>query len=452
MKGLGSLNHFITGITATNSTSMKYVTIAIFLFMYSQHTQAQLYSAGSMSEMGKTNYAPAIRLDTLSNSAHLYAIGPYGKMQGEITVFDGVPMIASVHDGALRVEQKWDAQAPFFVYQNVPDWRSFKLEASFNNVADIQQAVSQIAEEKGYDLAQPFAFRIRGNFAEITTHVVMPRSPNVNGYVEGKKQELFTYQDIAGEILGFYSQEGQGIYTGNNTNIHVHFRSKDMSVMGHLDALKSTQTLTLHLPARIAISSAPKVTTNDTDFSKGRLGFQQNIELNDLIKFHGHLCDGLVIGHLALQQALRELYPEGPIDRTNTRIVSKPSPCLTDAAVYLTGGRYQFNTFYVDTNFAGLYIVQRIDNQQAVLVSMNKGVKPTTISRLGKLAVQQELSPCDIDRLKSLEDDFSAFLLKTNPDKIFTVQKIPDFTWKPNTKHDYIKTDVLNKNMPDCRQ
>lgn len=118
-------------------------------------------------------------------------------------------------------------------------------------------------------------------------------------------------------------------------------------------------------------------TTLDTDFSKGRLNHIQKVSINDLEKFHGHLCDGLVVGALAMQQAFNELYPNQPIDRTNLRIVSKPSPCLTDVAIYLTGGRYQFNTFYVDTTFNGLYIVQRIDNQQTVLVILNKGVKPT---------------------------------------------------------------------------
>jgi len=102
--------------------------------------------------------------------------------------------------------------------------------------------------------------------------------------------------------------------------------------------------------------------TIDTDFSKGRLTHRQTISMNDLEKFHGHLCDGLVVGALAMQEAMNILYPNQPIDRTNLRIVSKPSPCLTDVAIYLTGGRYQFNTFYVDTDFEGIYILQRIDN------------------------------------------------------------------------------------------
>jgi acetolactate decarboxylase len=195
----------------------------------------------------------------------------------------------------------------------------------------------------------------------------------------------------------------------------------------------------------------PEFETIDTDFSKGRLNHKQKITINELEKFHGHLCDGLVVGALAMQEAMKILYPNQPVDRTNLRIVSKPSPCLTDVAIYLTGGRYQFNTFYVDTDFEGLYIIQRIDNLKTVSVSLNNGVKPTTIDSLGNIAIQQSLSPCDIDHLRYLEDDFTNTLIQSDPTKLFTVKEIPNFQWNPKTKNDYLKTDILNKNLPDCK-
>jgi acetolactate decarboxylase len=195
----------------------------------------------------------------------------------------------------------------------------------------------------------------------------------------------------------------------------------------------------------------PEFETIDTDFSKGRLNHKQTATINDLEKFHGHLCDGLVVGALAMQEAMKILYPNQPIDRTNLRIVSKPSPCLTDVAIYLTGGRYQFNTFYVDTDFEGLYIIQRIDDLKTVSVSLNNGVKPSAIDSLGNIAIQQSLSPCDIDHLRYLEDDFTNTLIQSDPTKLFTVKEIPNFQWNPKTKNDYLKTDILNKNLPDCK-
>jgi acetolactate decarboxylase len=191
--------------------------------------------------------------------------------------------------------------------------------------------------------------------------------------------------------------------------------------------------------------------TIDTDFSKGRLNHKQTITLNDLEKFHGHLCDGLVVGALALNEALKVIYPNQPIDRTNLRIVSKPSPCLTDAAVFITGGRYQFNTFYVDTAFTGIYIIQRMDNLHTVSVSLNNGVKPKAIDSLGNLAILQSLSPCELDYLRFLEDDFIKTLMQSDPTNLFTVKEILDFEWNPVFRNDYLKTDVLNKNQPYCK-
>ncbi len=192
------------------------------------------------------------------------------------------------------------------------------------------------------------------------------------------------------------------------------------------------------------------VKTLDTDFSKGRLGLEHSITLEDLEKFHGHMCDGLVVGYQALSEVFKLLYPNEPVDRTNTRIVSKSSPCLTDAAIYLTGGRYQFNTFYVFEGIQGLFVVQRIDTEKTVMVTMNQGVKPKEIDRLGSLAVKGELNSCQLDELKSMEDDFSEFLLKTNPAENFKVSELSDFQWKPVLKNDFIKTDILNKYSPLC--
>lgn len=190
--------------------------------------------------------------------------------------------------------------------------------------------------------------------------------------------------------------------------------------------------------------------TTDTDFSKGRIGFEQKIELDDLEKFHGHLCDGLVVGAQAMHEVLRVIYPNQPIDRTDLRVVSKSSPCLTDVAIYVSGGRYQFNTFYVDDAITSLYIVQRITDGQAYAVSLKPNVKPIAIDSLGSLAAKGLLSPCGLDSLRALEDAFTKHLLTTPSHKNYTVTKLEDFTWQPTIKTDFVKTDVVNKNLPRC--
>lgn len=390
-------------------------------------------------------------LDTIADRSHVYGLGPYDKMKGEITIVDGSPYYATAFvEDEYRIGQSWSLRSPFFVYANVPEWEVFELPGPINSVGDIQRKVAVLAKDQGFDLDFPFAFRITGIFEGLTAHIVTPRSPDVEGYREGVKSQQFAFDHVQGEIVGFYSESHQGVFTGSNSFVHVHFLKEDRTFMGHLDDIGSGNgPFKIYLPKRES-KTKMEIKVNDTDFSKGRMGHIQNLDLKDLVKFHGHLCDGLVIGHLGLQQALLSLYPDGVVDRTNTRIVSKSSPCLTDASIYLTGGRYQYNTFYVSDNIDGLFIVQRIDTGKTVSVLLNKGVKPMIIDKMGSKALKGELDACELNKLKELEDDFSETLLASDSKNIFTVVELDDFEWNPILKNNFKKTDTLNKNMKPC--
>lgn len=209
-------------------------------------------SVGSMSNMGKENFAPHINLDTISTKSHFFGMGPLGRMQGEVTVVDGKPFGASVNEkGEGVVQENWAIEAPFFVYANVAKWRKYAFSADIKNLDDLQKAVAQIAQQNGFDLQQPFPFRLTGTIASLTTHIVMPRSPEVVGYQANKKQADYDLVKQKGELLGFYSEKHQGIYTHKDSFIHVHFVSKDQKTMGHVDKINDTNpTLTLYLPER----------------------------------------------------------------------------------------------------------------------------------------------------------------------------------------------------------
>ena len=204
----------------------------------------------------------------------------------------------------------------------------------------------------------------------------------------------------------------------------------------------------------VSISFSQQLTVKvlDTDFSKGRLKHLQAISLDDAAKFHGHLCDGLAVGFLGLREAAYKLYPDSIIDRTNTRVVSKSSPCITDIGIYLSGGRYQYNTFYVSDSIQYLYIVQRIDNGKAYGVKLKPGIKPAAIDSLGNIAAAGKLEACKIDNLKDLETAFLKELLTLSPSSIYIVEEIKGFEWKAPYSHPYIKSDIINKYLPACKR
>lgn len=197
-------------------------------------------------------------------------------------------------------------------------------------------------------------------------------------------------------------------------------------------------------------AQTPSIKVLDTNFSKGTLNHKQTVTLKDVAKFHGHLCDGLVVGFLGAKEVLYKLYPDGLVDRTNTRIISKSSPCLTDVAIYLTGGRYQFNTFFVSDSINYIYVIQRISNGKAFGVKLKPGTKPAEIDRLGNLAIDKKLNACKLEELRKLEEAFSKKMLNSNPSDKFIIEELFDFKWTPQLQNNFLKTDIINKDTLSC--
>ncbi|WP_019598087.1 acetolactate decarboxylase [Rhodonellum psychrophilum] len=310
---------------------MKFTMTLAILLLFSQ-LEAQVLHVGSMDEMGKNGFQPTVSIDSLLQDKNtLYGMGPYGFMQGEITIVKGQPFVAYADEnGQLIVRKDPKAKAPFFVYAYVRDWKEFEINAEIIDQKSLEMAIRELAQKQGFDTSTPFPFRIVTEMEELAIHVVAPRSSNIPGFKEGVNSVKYVFNKISGEILGFYSEQSQGIYTAKDSNIHLHFISSDQSKMGHVNHIRISEKQKTKVLLPFSPMQGDKLSFNtiDTDFSKGRLTNEQNITISDLEKFHGHLCDGLVVGALAMQQAMTVLYPNQPIDRTNLRIVSKPSPCL----------------------------------------------------------------------------------------------------------------------------
>jgi acetolactate decarboxylase len=216
---------------------MKYFALVFLFFVHISRAQTVVTHSGAMSQMAKENFKATIMLDSLNNS-HLYGIGPYGKMQGEITVLDGKPYIAQViEDGSATVSKNRKAEAPFFVFANVPSWKSYTLQSEIKNMNELQLLIEKLATENGFDLSNPFPFRIMGTFTELTIHVVTSRTEELTGYKPGRNQENYSLTKVNGELIGFYSQKHQGIYTHKDSYIHVHFINNKKTVMGHVDKI-----------------------------------------------------------------------------------------------------------------------------------------------------------------------------------------------------------------------
>lgn len=188
----------------------------------------------------------------------------------------------------------------------------------------------------------------------------------------------------------------------------------------------------------------------DTNSSLGRYSnFTKQIELKDLAKIHGHLCDGLVISFVELKTVLNKLFPNGIVDRTDLRVVSKNGPCWVDAATMMTGARINFGTLSIDKSVGNGFIVQKISTGETYQVKLKDGVFPEDLALLEKKIKSEakagkKVSDSDIEKLEALADKLSEKVLNSNPDEIMDIKKLDNYKFKQNVQVG-ARTDVMNK-------
>jgi formylmethanofuran dehydrogenase subunit E len=197
--------------------------------------------------------------------------------------------------------------------------------------------------------------------------------------------------------------------------------------------------------------NVPTFKVLDTESSHGRYSREyKQIRFEDMVKFHGHACDGLYRGTYALSVALRMFFPDGIVDRTDLRVVSRNSPCLGDAASYLTGARVRFGTQDVMNEPGVWYILQKISTLEAVYVYEENGFFPEEISKIENSLSQlsRDQLPDRLTELKEKQDSWVRnILLFTMPEEHYFAKKL-DYKWVdvPYTNRG-VRSDILYKDV-----
>ena len=144
---------------------------------------------------------------------------------------------------------------------------------------------------------------------------------------------------------------------------------------------------------------APRFQVRDTVNKYGRYAREtKTVTLEDLIKFHGHFCGGLVESAGALRVLFDRLFPDGVIDRTDLRVASNNSACGGDVVAYLSGARTRFGSHLIDTALKeSVFVVQRLSSGQTLKVRVNPAVYPTTVREQMRKIEVGGFEPADID-------------------------------------------------------
>lgn len=201
------------------------------------------------------------------------------------------------------------------------------------------------------------------------------------------------------------------------------------------------------------------------------------VTLREMIKFHGHDCEGTIHAANSAKMAFKILFPDGVIDRSVLWGASGPSPCWSDAVAFLTGARVQYGNlgFFKDKDYGHAILIYREDTKVAVVATWKKGINnipgepvvlPGSITwktemnmdeimKL-KLAVKMKgnATPYDVDLMRYQQFRHVNDVLGRPLEESYQAQVIPNFKWEDWTDPKKVmvsphrRVDVDYKNWP----
>jgi hypothetical protein len=191
-----------------------------------------------------------VELGTLSSVPYLYALGPLEDLRGEVSIFASEPSIARIGRDGVTTSVSWSERACFLVWAQVPAWSERAPGVVPAGLDDIERQVVGLARETGLDPERPLPFRVLATALEVTLHVLdkrdgLPHNPERHEQAKVRR----TLQHAAVELIGFYSRQHRGIFTPRESNVHVHLRTEDGRISGHLETIRLAPEARIGVPA-----------------------------------------------------------------------------------------------------------------------------------------------------------------------------------------------------------
>lgn len=174
-----------------------------------------------------------VELASVTAIPQVYGLGAVAGLAGEILIWDGQVMVSRVVGDAVVVDGNEKTQAALLVYGAVPDW--VRLTAPVNRHA-LVETLKAYQTQEGIDA--PLVFRLEGKVRHLAWHVIDTPSPGQQGHAAHREAGVQgVLENTAVEILGFFSEQHEGVFTHRDNPLHMHVRTPDGRLVGHVDEL-----------------------------------------------------------------------------------------------------------------------------------------------------------------------------------------------------------------------
>lgn len=223
----------------------------VFLSGIAHADDYQVKYAGALKNiMHRGDISAKFSLSKLQNKEGVYALGATENLKGEIQIFDSVPFNSFAENGKLSFDNSFKKKASLIVYAQVSAWVESKIPNGIVSHKQLENFIEEAAKGIGVDIARPFPFLIIGNTKTIAWHVVDWEPGDIkhthSKHIESGPNGKLT--NVEATVLGFYSDKHKAIFTHHTTNMHMHFKTKDNKVAGHIDEIELGQNMLLKLP------------------------------------------------------------------------------------------------------------------------------------------------------------------------------------------------------------
>jgi len=242
------LKHITTLLAITSITSCGQVNKETVI-QQSNKFQVE-YSGALKNMMHKGDISAKADLIDFEGIKHFYALGAFENLTGEIQIFDSKPFNTLVNQGSLEFDKTYNKKASLLVYAKVNKWLTINIPDQVVTKSQLEQFIEQTAKQQQINIDEPFPFLIEGTIQSFDWHVINwkqgdtehSHSKHINSGLNG------TLDNTEVKLLGFYSNSHHMIFTHHSTNMHIHVKTVDNKIAGHVDDLKLAEGMVLKLP------------------------------------------------------------------------------------------------------------------------------------------------------------------------------------------------------------
>ncbi|RLC47237.1 MAG: decarboxylase [Candidatus Cloacimonadota bacterium] len=208
------------------------------------------YKGALKNIMHKGDISAKYSLSEIAGKENIYALGALENLQGEIQIFDSKPFNSAGINEKIEISNSYSKKASLLVYAQVSEWTEINIPNEILSYEQLETYIAEKAEENRLDVDKPFPFLLEGKPESIDWHIIKWEIGD-NDHSHQKHIESGphgTLEKTEMDILGFYSSRHHAIFTHHTTNMHLHFKTADEKIAGHLDGMKLGQNMVLKLP------------------------------------------------------------------------------------------------------------------------------------------------------------------------------------------------------------